>query len=104
MNVNKLVKPLLMALIMAVSASAVAKSASVDYKKEIAKLGNAVDGARKAGQINGSEQTSLKKELDEIKKLYAQYIKDKNITPQEAKALKIKLKKSDLNLFRKKYD
>ena len=104
MNVNKLVKNLLVAAMIIVSGSAVAKSAGIDYQKEIAKLGSAVDGARKAGQINHSEQTSLKKELAEIRKLYLQYSKDQNITPQEAKALKIKLKKSDLNLFRKKYD
>ena len=104
MNVKRMVKPLVVAVMLVFSASVVAKSGSVDFKKEIAKLGSAVDGAKKAGQINLSEQTTLKKELAEIKKLYDQYVKDKNITPKEAKALKIKLKKSDLNLFRKKYD
>ena len=104
MNVRVIMKPLLVAAMLVFSASAVATSGTVDFNKEIEKLDSAVDGAKKAGQINHSEQQSLKKELADIKKLYEQYVKDKNITPSEAEALKIKLKKSDLNLFRKKYD
>jgi len=106
MNLRTLIKPLIVSaslLLFSLSANA-GVAGSVDFKKRITKQGEAVEGARKAGLIDRSELKSLKKELSEIQKLYDLYIKDKSITKKEAKALEIKLKKSHLNLFRKKYD
>ena len=104
MSVTKWVKSLLVATMVLVSMVVVAKSANVDFQKEIAKLSSAVDGAMAAGQINDSERASLKSELTEIKGLYDLYMQDNKITAKESKTLNTKLKKSDLNLFRKKYD
>ena len=104
MNVRKMLRPVFVVVLLMCAGSAMAASGSTDFKKEIAKQTSAVDSAKQAGQISKSEQAALKKELSEITKLYNQYFKDKTITSAEAKALKVKLTKTDLNLFRKKYD
>ncbi|RVU84195.1 hypothetical protein EOL70_11960 [Leucothrix sargassi] len=104
MNVKKLMQSVLTVMVLMVSVSAAASTGTVDFTREIAKQVSAVDSAKKAGQISQSEQKALKSELDAIKALYKKYSQDKLITPTEAQALKVKLKKSDLNLFRKKYD
>jgi len=110
MSVKKLVGFLLVTATLTMSTSVVAKLVNIDFKKEIAQLVSEVNKAlqkkekKEAGEINKSEQALLHKELSAIKSLYDRYNEDKKITEKEAKVLKAKLKKSDLNLFRKRYD
>jgi len=103
MNIIKHLKStVIIAILLSFSQGVLA--AETAYESRIEKQTKAVEAAKKAKEINAGELKSLKKEIEAIKVLYARYWSDKKISAREAKTLDSKLKDSDVNLFRKKYN
>lgn len=103
MNINKRFKLVITVVLFAmVSAAYAAESKSIVSR--IAALKSSVMQAHGDSQISNTERDSLLNEWKKLSKLYASYYKDKKLSATEKKMLDSKIKKFDLNLFRKKYD
>lgn len=101
MNIKKLLGSVLLITLLAFSGSTFAKES---IKGRITALKTSIVDAFGDSQISKAERDALLVEWGKLNKLYATYIKDKNLTQSEATILDSKIKKFDLNLFRKKYD
>ena len=73
-------------------------------KGRISALKTSINDAFGDSQINKNERDSLLAEWKKLNNLYTTYVKDKKLSKSEATTLDSKIKKFDLNLFRKKYD
>ena len=102
MNINKLFGSTLLAMLLAFTS--VAFAADKPVNERIADLNTSVIDAFGDSQITKVERDSLLIEWKKLSKLYTKYFKDKKLSKAEEKTLDSKMKKFDLNLFRKKYD
>lgn len=102
MNINKLLGSILVAVLMAGSSVAFAETKSI--VKRISELKSSIIEAHADAKISKTERQSLLDDWKKLNKLYTSYLKDKKLSRAEEKALDSKIKKFDLNLFRKKYD
>lgn len=101
MNIKKLFGPMLMVTLLTFSGSAFANDS---IKGRISALKTSINDAFGDSQIDKNERDSLLSEWNKLNKLYATYVKDKKLSKSEVSTLDSKIKKFDLNLFRKKYD
>ena len=101
MNIKKLFGSVLLITVLAFSGSAFGKES---IKGRITALKTSITDAFGDSQISKEERDSLLVEWGKLNKLYTAYVKDKNLTKSEVTTLDSKIKKFDLNLFRKKYD
>lgn len=102
MNLNKFLKTWVVSvMLLTVSGVAVADSSVL---VRINKLKASVVEAHADKLISGTERDSMLVEWKKLNKLYTSYNKDKKLSSVERKTLDSRIKKFDLNLFRKKYD
>lgn len=102
MNINKLLGSVLVTVFLANSGVAFAESKSI--VKRITELKSSIIEAHGDSKISKIERESLLSEWKKLNTLYTSYLKDKKLSKSEEKTLDSKIKKFDLNLFRKKYD
>ena len=101
MNIKKSFGLMLVVALLSVSGTAFG-DASV--KGRINALKTSVVEAFGESKITDVERDSLLIEWKKLNNLYTTYVKDKKLSPSEVSTLDSKIKKFDLNLFRKKYD
>ncbi|PID45970.1 MAG: hypothetical protein CSB47_06605 [Proteobacteria bacterium] len=103
MSIEKLLKIILVAAsLTAVCGVAVAKGEPVLAR--INKLKSSIIEAHSDSKITKVERDLLMSEWKSLSKLYSSYYQDKTLSVKEKKILDSRIKKFDVNLFRKKYD